>query len=577
MPPSLRLVGTSRARTAPGRQQAGTGLAAESHIPGPPIAPRSAGSPAGLPDDGPVTAAAAQDTWESGRAPSRTLVLVLTILPAVAILVWTIAIFVLQHLQFAVRAPEWAVRVGGASAAARLFAALVLLLFPAEPASARLRWVGSALLVLGIGVLVFGYLGPVLLGTPDPNTAMYQSLAVWLASDALFAFGLLPARPPAFTWRRLALVVSAFSLLATVVTLDADDFPLLRLGVLPNSPAALAQEPLHGLSTWHWVLSAVLVVLAAAAALGAVRNALQGTVPLWLAPSMIIWVGAELHNSLWTSASGPIVTTGDLLRLAFAVAMVFGGVVELRRIATERTLLLATQREQADLLTELAIMKSDFTAMVAHELVTPLAAIRALAGILDDDSLPRDLRTRMVGGIEAQILALQSLAGDVQAIARLERTDFAVQLRPVSLTALLAEAEAFGRTLTGDHPLTVYRPGEAWVRADPERICQVLRNLLDNAAKYSLVGTPIELSAAREGGRVRIAVADRGQGIDDEDLPRIFEKFGRGRASMAHGTPGIGVGLYLSRRILRAHGSDIAVQTAPGVGSVFSFQLREVP
>jgi signal transduction histidine kinase len=102
-----------------------------------------------------------------------------------------------------------------------------------------------------------------------------------------------------------------------------------------------------------------------------------------------------------------------------------------------------------------------------------------------------------------------------------------------------------------------------------------LRNLLSNAAKYSPEDTPIELRVIGKEGRVRIEVADHGQGIHPDDVPRIFEKFGRGRNREGHRErPGVGLGLYLSRRIVRGHGSELTVQTRPGEGSVFGFELR---
>ena len=111
--------------------------------------------------------------------------------------------------------------------------------------------------------------------------------------------------------------------------------------------------------------------------------------------------------------------------------------------------------------------------------------------------------------------------------------------------------------------------------ADPERIEQVLRNLLSNAAKYSPEGTPIELRVSGKEGRVRVEIADQGWGIHPDDVPRIFEKFGRGRYRKGHHErPGVGLGLYLSQRIVRGHGSELTVQTGPGVGSVFGFELR---
>jgi signal transduction histidine kinase len=105
-----------------------------------------------------------------------------------------------------------------------------------------------------------------------------------------------------------------------------------------------------------------------------------------------------------------------------------------------------------------------------------------------------------------------------------------------------------------------------------------LRNLLSNAAKYSPEGAPIEIrsSSGATPGRVRIEVADRGRGVHPDDLDVIFEKFGRGRDRSGREAYGVGLGLYLSRRILQAHGSELTLDPATKEGSVFFFELEAV-
>jgi signal transduction histidine kinase len=108
---------------------------------------------------------------------------------------------------------------------------------------------------------------------------------------------------------------------------------------------------------------------------------------------------------------------------------------------------------------------------------------------------------------------------------------------------------------------------------DPDRIAQVVRNLLANAAKYSPPSAPIAIRVTPETGHATVEVADRGIGVGNGDVRRIFEKYERGSAGDGH-VAGNGLGLYLSRQILRAHGSDLGVRPNPeGSGSVFSFTL----
>ena len=225
-------------------------------------------------------------------------------------------------------------------------------------------------------------------------------------------------------------------------------------------------------------------------------------------------------------------------------------------------------------LSELAVLKADFTAMVAHELASPIAAIRILVDMLATGELSPEAHSQTLATIGAQTDALKTLVSDLQTAATAERDDFAVRLRPVRVSELLITAAAFNRTLPGEHPMTTQIADLDWVLADQERIGQVIRNLIDNAAKYSPSGAPIELRAIAQGKRMRIEVADRGPGIAPQDLHRIFEKFGRGCDERGERVPGVGLGLYLSRRLVQMHGSELTVEPRPGGGSTFAFQLE---
>jgi len=254
-----------------------------------------------------------------------------------------------------------------------------------------------------------------------------------------------------------------------------------------------------------------------------------------------------------------------------------GGISELRRVASERARLLATERERARRLNELNALRSDFSAMIAHELETPIAAVRKLNEMLSVEGEEAGLRDYATAAAERELDTLTNLVRDVRDVAALEREGFEIEARPLQLEKLLADAEAYARTLPVDHPVQQIRQGGSrvgeWVLADPERIGQVLRNLLSNAAAYSPEDTPIELRVIGKEGRIRIEVADHGQGIHPDDVPRIFEKFGRGSDREKHKAPGVGLGLYLSQRIVRSQGSELTVQTRVGEGSVFGFEL----
>lgn len=515
------------------------------------------------------------DNRATGQSTTRTAWFTLVALGTL-VLGWATLIFAFEPVRFAVLAPSAQAGVEAASALARLFGALVLFLFPDDRFQARLGWIGAGLVVLGLGALVYGYLLPLIGDSLDLNTSMYASLVNWSIAGGLFAAGLAPATPPRFSRSAFALSLALFVALGAVTLAAGHHLPRLVEVEDLEAAAAQGQTPLRGLTGWHWALSAVPLGLALVALAGAVRHLSPGRLGSWLVAAMTLLAGSQIHNLFWPSAYSPVLTTANLLRLGFAAVVAVGGVLELRRIAAERAALLAVEREYSGRLEELAALRADFTAMVAHELGSPLAAIRGFADMLATGELGPEDRRQALAAIRAEVDLLNSLVAEVQAAASVERADFAVHPRPVPISALLAEATAFARTLPGGHPMQTVVEARGQVWADPERIGQVLRNLLSNAAAYSPPGTPIELRALTKGSRIRIEVADRGYGIPPEELEHIFEKFHRGRHGRGQRAGGLGLGLYLSRRIVQAHGSDLTVRSQVGAGSVFSFELETV-
>jgi signal transduction histidine kinase len=471
--------------------------------------------------------------------------------------------------------------VGGeeaASAMARFFAALVLGLFLADTVGWRARWVAGGLVVLGLGHLVFGYLEPLLQEDPPAlNESLYEGFVTQTLACALFAVGLYPGRPSRpLVWTVVAIpaaFVAAYVLLFEFLN-GEEWMPALSRVERPEKSVGLG-TPLGWLTPWHWVLSMLPLGLAIGAVVGALWLNRRGFLRGWLLFAMVLLAGSLLHDYLWPSAyGGAVLTSADALSLAFAVVVALGGV------ASERAALFANERKRARNLDELNALRADFSAMVAHELETPIAAIRKLNEMLSVEGEDPTIRRYATAATEGELDVLITLVRDVRATSEVERDIFKIETRPLPLGKLLAEAETYASTLPGDHPIQTTFGGDLRVSdrvwADPERIGQVLRNLLSNAAKYSPDGAHIELRSARNDKRVRIEVADHGQGIHRDDVSRIFEKFGRGRDQDTRKVAGLGLGLYLSRRIVQSHGSDLTVRTRAGAGSVFGFDLELV-
>lgn len=468
-----------------------------------------------------------------------------------------------------------------ASALSQLFAALVLGLFLARESGWRMHWVAAGLVALGLAHMIFGYVEPLIQGAaPGLNESLYEGLISQVLACALFAVGMYPGTPHRYL-ARAALIVP-LALIAGYIfifeVLDNEALMPALAGVEKPEQALALGSSLLWLTPWHWLLSAFPLALAAVAVAGAFRETRRGLLPGWLLFTVVLLAGSILHEYVWPSTfAGKVVTTADALHLTLAVVAAVGGILELKRASDERESLLLDERERTRRLSELAALRADFSAMVAHELGSPTAAIRNLSAMLGVDGLNEEAKTYALGAIRRETDALEALVSDVRAAATVERDDFRVSERHVMLGELLSEAGAFARALPGGHSVRVVSGMDREVVADPERIGQVLRNLLSNAAKYSPEGTVIELRAKPLEDSVRVEVADHGSGIHPDDLRRVFEKFGRGRDGDGKKVAGVGLGLYLSRRIVQAHGSELDVSSALGEGSVFGFDLEVRP
>ena len=504
----------------------------------------------------------------------------------VIIVAWVIVNLTVEEAGFAVVVSgQLLVSEEAASALARFFAALVLVLFLAEDEGWRLRWVAAGLVALGLGHLIFGYLEPLIQNDPpELRESLYEVLVTQTAACAFFAIGLLPNAPPRLSVQVATIVLAITPIIAYFFVfeiLEGEDWmPSFSL-VESSEEAVQFGRSFAWLTPWHWVLSALPLGLAVAAAVGAFRQYQRGLLRYWLLFAMVLLAGSILHEYMWPSAyGGEVLTSADLLRLAFALVVAVGGIVELRRIASERAALLAAERERARRLDELAALRADFSAMVAHELGNPISALGTLTAMLGVEGLDPRTRASTLAAVRSEIDTLDALVADVRAAAAVEREDFEIEPYSLPLATLLTEAEAYANTLSGNHPVKVTLNGgldaQEQVLADPKRVGQVLRNLLSNAAKYSPEGTLVELRATRNGPQhVRIEVVDSGEGIHPDDLNRIFEKFGRGRDRRGKSkVAGTGLGLYLSRRIVQAHGSELTVDSKPGEGSTFGFELE---
>ncbi|HEY6581655.1 MAG TPA: histidine kinase dimerization/phospho-acceptor domain-containing protein, partial [Rubrobacter sp.] len=307
-----------------------------------------------------------------------------------------------------------------------------------------------------LGHLVFGYLEPLIQeDPPELNESLYEAFVTQTLACALFMVGLFPGKPSRIlVWG--ATVIPAALVAGYVVLFEflhgEEWMPLLTRFANPERTAILG-SPLGWLTLWHWVLSMLPLGLATAAMVGAFWQGRRGLLRSWLLFAVVLLAGSVLHDYLWPSAyGGGLLTTADALSLAFAVVVAIGGISELRRVASERARLLATERERARRLDELNALRSDFSAMIAHELETPIAAVRKLNEMLSAEGEDAGVRQYATTATEGELDALTNLVSDVRAVAAVGREGFEVETCRLPLEKLLTDAEAYARTLPAGHP-----------------------------------------------------------------------------------------------------------------------------
>jgi PAS domain S-box-containing protein len=222
-------------------------------------------------------------------------------------------------------------------------------------------------------------------------------------------------------------------------------------------------------------------------------------------------------------------------------------------------------------------MKADFIATVSHELRTPLAAIYGSALTLrrDDVTLEEEQQAGLLNVIASESDRLARIVNDILWTSRVDSGTMQVSIESCDGAQLARSVVEATRThLPREIELALVAPRALPpVAADPDKVRQVLMNLVDNAIKYSPEGGRVEVRVAAEDGVVEFAVCDQGLGIPPGEQERVFEKFYRLDPNLTRGVGGTGLGLYICRELVRQMGGSIRVESGGGGGSMFAFDL----
>jgi len=222
-------------------------------------------------------------------------------------------------------------------------------------------------------------------------------------------------------------------------------------------------------------------------------------------------------------------------------------------------------------------LRSEFVATAAHELRTPLAAVYGAVRTLrqQERAIAADVRDQFLLMIEDESERLRLVMDQLLVSAQIDSADLHLHRQQVDAVAMCESlvGSADARKPTGIE-LAVERPaGPVSLYADPDRLRQVLANLIDNAIKYSPGGGRVEVRVHANGRYGEITVEDEGLGIPAHEQQRIFEKFYRLDPSMTKGVGGSGLGLYISRELVRQMGGTLSVESRYGSGSTFTVSL----
>ncbi|HYO15114.1 MAG TPA: HAMP domain-containing sensor histidine kinase [Thermoanaerobaculia bacterium] len=216
-----------------------------------------------------------------------------------------------------------------------------------------------------------------------------------------------------------------------------------------------------------------------------------------------------------------------------------------------------------------------FLAGVAHDLRTPLSALKTSAAILDGQipRLPPERVGQVLSLIHRQVAQLERMAGDFLDATRIESGRLELKLEDQDARTIARETYELFRSSSPRHEVQLRLPADPLrLHCDPTRIGQVLNNFTSNAIKYSPAGGEVVIAVERDGGEIVFSVSDQGIGIGPEEKSQIFEPFRRARTSR-DAIPGTGLGLFVARRIVETHGGRIEVESSPGSGSIFRLRV----
>lgn len=301
-----------------------------------------------------------------------------------------------------------------------------------------------------------------------------------------------------------------------------------------------------------------------------IRYGITGLIALLLALAAALVIERSIVRPVRRlRATSQLLGGGDLT----ARAPVLGG-GEIGDLGTAFNTMATQIAEREERLKELDRLKSEFVSNVSHELKTPLTTIKLLAHLLQRTDLTEEEKLDYAKTIAIECDRQIDFVGNLLDLSRIESGAYKLRKTRVDPRTLIRScveveryrAESLGLTLTTDVPLRT--PA---LSGDFEALRRVIRNLIDNAIKYTPAGGRITVSAIESADQLAVSVSDTGKGISETDLPRVFEKFYRAESEANDGTaaPGVGLGLHLAQHLVSELDGELTVESKPDKGTTF--------
>jgi two-component system sensor histidine kinase SenX3 len=293
----------------------------------------------------------------------------------------------------------------------------------------------------------------------------------------------------------------------------------------------------------------------------------------------LVWNQALVHPQLITlvdrvrRTGEPITDALELARGPFGDANIHLS-VRVARLGSRYILLLAEDHTESF---RLENVRRDFVANISHELKTPIGAVSLLAEALDSASADPAQVRRFAKRLSEESARLARITQDIIELSRLQAADALTHAELVRVDQVIGAAIDQNRVAAESKGIELATRGDkdAEVYGDSTLLIVAVHNLISNAVQYSPGGSRVGIGVRTTDGVVEIAITDQGEGIPEEDLDRVFERFFRVDQARSRHTGGTGLGLAIVKHAVQNHGGDIRVWSRPGHGSTFTIRLPE--